>query len=50
VIAQGSPDNVLTEEVLSRTFDRHLLTVGSLASVAEGAVMFDEHGGDGGGE
>ena len=50
VIAQGSPANVLTEEVLSRTFDRHLLTVGSLASVAEGAVMFDEHGGDGGGE
>jgi ABC-type Mn2+/Zn2+ transport system ATPase subunit len=48
VIAQGSPANVLTEEVLSRTFDRHLLTVGSLASVAEGTVMFDEHDDEGG--
>ena len=48
VIAEGSPTDVLTEDVLSRTFDRHLLTVGPLGS-AGGALVFDEHrhgGGD----
>jgi ABC-type Mn2+/Zn2+ transport system ATPase subunit len=49
VIAEGSPADVLTEEVLSRTFDRHLLTVGPVAAVAEHAVMFDEHNQGGGG-
>lgn len=42
VIASGPPATVLTEEVLSKTFDRHLLTVGPLASAATG-VVFDEH-------
>ncbi len=42
VIASGPPATVLTEEVLSKTFDRHLLTVGPLASAATGAV-YDEH-------
>jgi len=50
VVAEGSPAEVLTEEVLSRTFDRHLLTVGPLATTY-GAVVHDEHGAtaDGGG-
>jgi ABC-type Mn2+/Zn2+ transport system ATPase subunit len=42
VIAEGSPTDVLTEDVLSRTFDRHLLTVGPLGS-SGGALVFDEH-------
>jgi ABC-type Mn2+/Zn2+ transport system ATPase subunit len=48
VIAEGSPADVLTEEVLSRTFDRHLLTVGSLDTMTQHAVMFDEHDQGGG--
>ena len=50
VIAEGSPADVLTEEVLSQTFDRHLLTVGPLAATVHGAVAFDEHIGKGGGD
>ena len=50
VIADGSPADVLTQEVLSRTFDRHLLTLGPLASAAHGALIFDEHGEQGGSE
>jgi ABC-type Mn2+/Zn2+ transport system ATPase subunit len=42
VIASGPPATVLTEEVLSKTFDRHLLTVGPLATTATAAV-YDEH-------
>jgi ABC-type Mn2+/Zn2+ transport system ATPase subunit len=53
VIAEGSPADVLTEEVLSRTFDRHLLTIGPLAAAAQGSprgsLVFDEHNEGGGG-
>ena len=37
----GAPADVLTEEVLARTFDRHLITVG------EGGVIFDDAGANG---
>ena len=49
VIASGSPTAVLTEEVLSRTFDRHLLQVASFAPQFAGSagtrqvVITDEH-------
>ncbi len=39
VIATGPPATVLTEEVLSRTFDRHLLTVGTVNL----SLAHDEH-------
>jgi len=42
VIASGPPAVVLTEEALSETFDRHLLTIGSLgADLTRG--LYDEH-------
>ncbi len=34
----GAPSDVLTEEVLARTFDRHLITVG------EGGISFGADG------
>ena len=49
VIATGSPATVLTEDVLSRTFERHLLQVASFAPQFAGAgathqvAAYDEH-------
>ena len=42
VYGYGAPADVLTEEVLARTFDRHLISVG------EGGVIFHGPGGNGG--
>lgn len=40
----GAPSDVLTEEVLSRTFDRHLIAVGDGAVVFEGSNTAHRHG------
>ncbi|MYE32079.1 MAG: metal ABC transporter ATP-binding protein [Chloroflexi bacterium] len=42
----GAPSDVLTEEVLSRTFDRHLIAVGDGAVVFEGSNTAHRHGMD----
>ena len=43
----GTPADVLTEEVLSRTFDRHLVTVGTGGVSVGGDAIMDAAPGDG---